>query len=303
VEGYMRHLDCIVPTVAPADPSGQSNQAPSPPPRYPLSRIAFGVLTTESCYRNRAAAVKDTWWRDVQRGGFYGDAPDEELPITPYMLLEEGGPADEWHREVLREHVERADYLSSMPKFMLMLFDLHYRCPECDWFFVGGDDNFVAPGHLQPLLESLNSSDRIMAGGPIGRHVGVGAYPSGGSGIIFSRGFAAAASRHLAPFAVSWLGGRGQRYLCHPCGDIAFGVLARDIGARVEELPCLHGMWPEYFSLHSSPAVPACASLVGSAQQPRVTCPRPATFHYVQPRSMRLLYHFFTRHRNPAAQQ
>lgn len=125
----------------------------------------------------------------------------------------------------------------------------------------------------------------------------MGRYPSGGSSIIFSKGYVEAALGRLAPFAASWLqGGRGRRNLCHPCADIAFGVLSGDIGAAVHEMPCMHGMWPEYFALHSSRAVPGCASRM--AGYPRVECGRPASFHYVQPRSMELLYRFFFEHRD-----
>jgi hypothetical protein len=79
--------------------------------------------------------------------------------------------------------------------------------------------------------------------------------------------------------------------LCHPCADVAFGFFVRDIGAVTVEVKCMHGMWPEYFGMHSSVFLPACAAM---KDPPRVQCQRPATFHYLQPRAMLLLSrHFF----------
>lgn len=57
-------------------------------------------------------------------GGFYGDAEDASLPITPYSLLSDDS-VDASLREMLSEAVFRADYMSSMPKFFLMLHDMH----------------------------------------------------------------------------------------------------------------------------------------------------------------------------------
>jgi hypothetical protein len=45
-----------------------------------------------------------------------------------------------------------------------------------------------------------------------------------------------AAVDRIAPFAVSWIQGRGAHYLCHPCADIAFGVFSQDLGADVIEV-------------------------------------------------------------------
>jgi hypothetical protein len=36
-----------------------------------------------------------------------------------------------------------------------------------------------------------------------------------------------------------------QANLCHPCADVAFGVFARDLGAKVVEVrPVLHVLCP-----------------------------------------------------------
>lgn len=182
----------------------------------------------------------------------------------------------------------------------------------------------MVPDNLVALLQPLDAREPLLVGGPLGSHVGVGHYLSGGSGIVFSQGFLARAAHHLAPFAASWRRERGRAMLCHPCADVAFGVLAKDLGARLveararppapvllcswrfgrspqpttpcgrrargEQVGCMHGMWPEYFALHSAaPALRACAPRQSTAGWPRVHCARPATFHYVQPRAMRLL--------------
>ena len=72
---------------------------------------------------------------------------------------------------------------------------------------------------------------------------------------------------------------RGQYMLCHPCADVAFAFFARDVGAVTVEVKCMHGMWPEYFAMHASAFLPACAA---AQPRPRIQCAAPATFHYVQ---------------------
>ena len=99
----------------------------------------------------------------------------------------------------------------------------------------------------------------------------------------------------LLAYILSWVDFeshfRGQYMLCHPCADVAFGFFVRDIGAVTVEVKCMHGMWPEYFGMHSSVFLRACAAM---KDPPRVQCQRPATFHYLQPRAMLLLSrHFF----------
>ena len=60
--GYMSHLDLIIPH-AQAAPYRAHDY------RYPVSSIAFGLLTMASKYRVRADLVKSTWWRHVEKGG------------------------------------------------------------------------------------------------------------------------------------------------------------------------------------------------------------------------------------------
>ena len=184
-----------------------------------------------------------------------------------------------------------ADYGSSLPKFFLALLDLYLRHPHVPWYLLVGDDNFVVPRHVLMLLEHVDSSEKYVVGGPVGQHVGVGDYISGGSGLLFSNGLLRASWRHIGPFAASWRKGRGQYMLCHPCADVAFGFFMRDVGAVQVEIKGMHGMWPEYYALHTSALLPACAAV---KDRPRIRSPLPATFHYVQPRAMGLLArHFF----------
>jgi hypothetical protein len=37
------------------------------------------------------------------------------------------------------------------------------------------------------------------------------------------------------------------------------------------EVKCMHGMWPEYFSIHKSEFLPVCAAVI---QRPRIQCSR-----------------------------
>jgi len=108
--------------------SKQKSHVPNPESwfRYPVSRIAFAVLTTKQSYRSRAQAVKRTWFKHVTRGGFYGDEEDDELPIFPYSLFMDEH-VDKMSRALLADMVARADYMSSLPKFFLTLHDMYIR--------------------------------------------------------------------------------------------------------------------------------------------------------------------------------
>ncbi|KAJ1496291.1 hypothetical protein T484DRAFT_1760225 [Baffinella frigidus] len=136
--------------------------------RYGVGDVVFGCLTTAGSYRTRARAVKETWRKHTELFHLYGDAPDESLPITPYAALEGGGLSEE--QEFLKEQIEAADYASSLAK----------RHPEASWYYLGGDDNFVVPENLVAQLQGLDAASVLMVGGPLGSHVGVGKYPSGG---------------------------------------------------------------------------------------------------------------------------
>jgi hypothetical protein len=65
--------------------------------------------------------------------------------------------------------------------------------------------------HLLALVQHLDSNEKLIVGGPIGQHVGIGSYASGGSGLLFSNGFLRAGWRHLGPFAAAWFGVQGCR--------------------------------------------------------------------------------------------
>ena len=286
-DSYSRHLSTLLPS------GPQKLWRPHGGARYGLDDLVVGCLTTYSTYRGRADVVRATWWQHLRHAYFYGDVADASLPITPYASLDERWAGAD--AAFLREDIMRADYGSSLPKFFMALLDLFLRHPHRQWYLLVGDDNFVVPQHLLELLDGIDAADKYIVGGPLGQHVGLGAYASGGSGLLFSNGFMQAAWRHLGPFAVSWRQGRGQHLLCHPCADVAFGFFARDVGAVTVEVECMHGMWPEYFAMHTSRDLPSCAAV---PNRPRIKCARPATFHYVQPRAMRLLSrHFFPQQR------
>ena len=58
-----------------------------------------------------AARVAETWWQHLSPDlrHFYGDAPNHELPVTPYMALDERWAGSDW--QYLRAEVSPAPLL------------------------------------------------------------------------------------------------------------------------------------------------------------------------------------------------
>jgi len=278
---YKSHLSDILPPSSCSSSSSSSCSSssalhiPKHILRYNLDDIVFCCLTTATTYRSRAGIVASTWWPHARFRYFYGDKEDADLPVTEFTIVKELKEKSEDAR-YLWEEIMAADYASSLPKFFMALLDMYTRHPNASWFFLGGDDNFVVPVNLLHQLQPLNADEKLVVGGPLGHHLGVGNYLSGGSGIVFSRGFMLATYRKLIPFTVSWRRVRGKHMLCHPCADVAFGFLANDVGAKMVEIPCMHGMWPEYFALHSTRHVPGCLSRA-RVRYPQISCDRYCT--------------------------
>jgi hypothetical protein len=222
------------------------------------------------------------------------------------------------------------DFFSSVPKFVLALVDLYARHPEAKWYYVAGCDTYLIAANMLRALGGLDHRRRILLGGHPGIHFAKTeqlVFLSGGSGLIFSRAYVEALAPRAPQLLRAWLEVDGARYRCTPCADIFFVHTSRILGAQVIERPSFFAYWPHYYV--SSTADPATDST--TVRWPPVTeddegeeglgeecdgikvlkgglgvsasgwwgrlnpiTPRPIAFHYLQPRSMRLLHAYFT---------
>ena len=230
----------------------------------------------------------------------------------PYPSVWREGPAPNIYVQVPTDDMlllrlsTRDDYLSSVPKFFLALKDMFERHPTAKWFVLVGCDNFVEPYNLVDELVKFDPASPVLAGEIIGRtavrHITVPGmdkhgsieYLGGGAGLVFSNGLLQQLHRRLEPFVRSWLTGKGA--FCIPCADVAFTVLAAQLGVELTSLDCVTSWWPER---HSSTLMTHL--MVGD--EIRCTphwaspCPLQSVFHYIKPRGMRLLYEYFRKWR------
>ncbi len=282
--------------------------------------VAYAIVSGRKFYSTRARAVAETWltMEGAQQSIIYGDG-ESTIKVCPPI-----GRC--YHQEVrkvvsnntlLQQVADRDDFFSSLPKFVLSLIDLYRSFPRASWFFLVGCDAYVVPANLAAALAGLDARELLMVGGHAGLHSG-SIFLSGGAGLAFSRGLAAQLARHGEWMAREWLETRGSRHACAPCADIFFADAAQRLGATVVQRAGFYAFWPHYYAAVDAARALAstetrggggwgcwgeCAveveqgglGVAGSAWWGRTTplAPRPVSFHYLQPRAMRLLHRAF----------
>ncbi len=279
--------------------------------------VAYAIVSGRKLYSTRARAVAETWLTMDGAGQsiIYGDE-ESTIKVCP--------PSGKcYHREIrkvvsnntlLQQVADRDDFFSSLPKFVLSLIDVHRSFPHASWLFVAGCDAYVVPGNLAAALAGLDPRELLLVGGHAGVHAG-SLFLSGGAGLAFSRGLAAEVARHGERMAREWLEARGSRHACAPCADVFFADAAQRLGARMVQRAGFYAFWPHYYAAvdaarglakgarrgtDAGRAWSECAVEVqqgglgaaGSAWWGRTTPleTRPVSFHYLQPRAMRLLH-------------
>jgi hypothetical protein len=283
--------------------------------------VAYAIVSGRKLYSTRARAVAETWLTAEGAGQsiIYGDEQSTIKVCPPNASC--------YHREIrkvvsndtlLQRVADRDDFFSSLPKFVLSLMHLQRSFPHASWLFLVGCDAYVVPGNLAAALAGLDPQELLLVGGHAGLHGG-SLFLSGGAGLAFSRPLAEALTRQGEHMAREWLETRGGQRGCAPCADVFLADAAQRLGARMVQRAGFYAFGPHYYAAVG--AARALARSGGSAGaggtggwgECRVevesgglgvsgslwwgrTTPlehRPVSWHYLQPRAMRLLHRAF----------
>lgn len=144
------------------------------------STVAIGMLTTTR-FHHRILESLDSWWNLQEFGDLVTIFTDSNEPIRS--------------GNVTLVNVSKTDCDSSYHtglwcknRFMFDYWRDNARYDEVKWYIRLMDDSYVHMENLMDLIEQYDHTEKIVLADKFCTHYSI-PYPSGGAGILFSRGF------------------------------------------------------------------------------------------------------------------
>ncbi|GBM27878.1 Beta-1,3-glucosyltransferase [Araneus ventricosus] len=196
-----------------------SGDFPDCGPAVSSRKISVGVKTCEKFHEDRVKVLKNTWAPDVKNLLMFSDVEDKTIPTVKVNV-----------RNVASGHCEKT---LSIMKFFLDN-DTSFR-----WLVIADDDTLLGFQRLRKLLACYDSSEDVVLGERYGYNIWGNfgySYPTGGSGMIFSRP------------AVEKLVSSCQCPSIDSPDDMIIGACLRTLMIDVTHLPFLHQARPIDYS-------------------------------------------------------
>ncbi|KAK0411557.1 hypothetical protein QR680_005714 [Steinernema hermaphroditum] len=168
---YRRSADCVT-WFEPPDHSGDTSCRPEG--SLHKENVFFAVKTFTGFHKTRVVVVKRTWARTAKFVEYFSDSEDRYVPTIDIGV--ENTP---------RGHCEKTLKI-------LKHFTEHHEVKEMPWLVLADDDTLLGVERLYRLLECVDAEKPVIVGERYGYGFaadGLGgySYPTGGSGMVFSR--------------------------------------------------------------------------------------------------------------------